>query len=697
MDSKILLSELAEKLALQSEISKRAAESFLRTFFALIEQNMLSDRYVKIKDIGTFKLVDVNDRESVNVATGERIQIESHSKISFVAEGKLRDLINRPFAYLTNIELEDETTMEELNNVDKASAIEGEASETPEEAPAEQTEDVGPAPTPAVGIMPPVAESIEPVIQTPAAQGSTPLPEKAQPAREAEAEAPQEPEPSLQTAEPTPLATAPIPPTAEPVPATGTLSATPHNQAQEIALALLKIIETAQGSHLTPQELVSAFQTLQTPAAEPQAPTSTETAEQAEEEAREPLSATLSRRERRRARRGGKRISTPDQQQEQAATPLAAPATDTPAEKPVEQVISPVEEAESPVMTAEKTTPRPVRLKDRQNARRRTRAEIRHTAPSGNKVEEAAVENLDEKEEVASAATPVPQGSQPAGKMPATPAVGSTRPTQPAPQPSTSLSQDAVASLEEIMQSPTDLMAALQEVTQSPQEVMEVLRTLVQDSEHASQPQEPAASNRPQDTTEEEFTTFVRPVRRPRVEEEKEEEKKPEWKRFLKVGLIVLAALILIGVAFWYFYLRESRQEVKDAPPGMEQAMKTNAAEKALVDSICENELKALDNQAANAVSTDLGVSDHPENIEQLPNAAYEILGTAEVHTMETGETLNYLALKTLGTGELVNYIIFYNDPTVLANLAPGSKVKIPTLRRRSTGEIINKKYPSLH
>ena len=120
MDNKILLSDLAEKLASQSNISKRKAESFLRTFFSLIEQNMLNDRFVKIKDFGTFKLVDVSDRESVNVATGERIQIEGHSKISFTAEGKLRDLVNRPFSHFSNIELEESTQIEEINAVDKS-------------------------------------------------------------------------------------------------------------------------------------------------------------------------------------------------------------------------------------------------------------------------------------------------------------------------------------------------------------------------------------------------------------------------------------------------------------------------------------------------------------------------------------------------------------------------------------------------
>ena len=109
MDNKILLSDLAEKLASQSNISKRKAESFLRTFFSLIEQNMLNDRFVKIKDFGTFKLVDVSDRESVNVATGERIQIEGHSKISFTAEGKLRD------ARLTLVDACRNTLLQALN------------------------------------------------------------------------------------------------------------------------------------------------------------------------------------------------------------------------------------------------------------------------------------------------------------------------------------------------------------------------------------------------------------------------------------------------------------------------------------------------------------------------------------------------------------------------------------------------------
>ena len=81
-----------------------------------------------------------------------------------------------------------------------------------------------------------------------------------------------------------------------------------------------------------------------------------------------------------------------------------------------------------------------------------------------------------------------------------------------------------------------------------------------------------------------------------------------------------------------------------------------------------------------------------PEEIKQIPNAGYEIMGTQKIHTMRNGEDIKYVALITLGSADLVNYVIFYNDFTDISNLGPGSKIKIPTLRRKSTGEIINKK-----
>lgn len=117
MDNKLLLPDLAELLAAKAGITKKSADNFVRTFFTTIEQNLLNERYVKVKNFGTFKIISVSERESVNVATGERFQIGSHSKISFTAEGMLRDLVNEPFAHLSSIEVADDVDMDALDAV----------------------------------------------------------------------------------------------------------------------------------------------------------------------------------------------------------------------------------------------------------------------------------------------------------------------------------------------------------------------------------------------------------------------------------------------------------------------------------------------------------------------------------------------------------------------------------------------------
>ncbi len=70
-----------------------------------------------MKGLGTFKLIDVLDRESVNVNTGERIVIPGHSKLSFTPETALRDLINKPFADFQAVALNEGTSIEEMESV----------------------------------------------------------------------------------------------------------------------------------------------------------------------------------------------------------------------------------------------------------------------------------------------------------------------------------------------------------------------------------------------------------------------------------------------------------------------------------------------------------------------------------------------------------------------------------------------------
>lgn len=114
MATKINLQQLAKILAQKKDIPQRDAEAFLKEFFDSIIQNVTTDKLVKVKGLGTFKLIEVLDRESVNINTGERIVIPGHAKLSFAPENALKDLINKPFADFQAVVLNEGTSVEEM-------------------------------------------------------------------------------------------------------------------------------------------------------------------------------------------------------------------------------------------------------------------------------------------------------------------------------------------------------------------------------------------------------------------------------------------------------------------------------------------------------------------------------------------------------------------------------------------------------
>ncbi len=116
MDRKINLSQLADLLSQAGGISKTASEQFVKNFFDIISQNVLSDGLVKVKGLGTFKVLQMEDRESVNVNTGERFIIEGHQKISFSPDPELKDRINKPFSAFETVEI----TAEQAEEISKA-------------------------------------------------------------------------------------------------------------------------------------------------------------------------------------------------------------------------------------------------------------------------------------------------------------------------------------------------------------------------------------------------------------------------------------------------------------------------------------------------------------------------------------------------------------------------------------------------
>ena len=92
--SKISIQELIDVIAQQTGISKKKAEEFLKVLQSTIEDGLINDRIVKIKGLGTFKLIWNEARKSINVQTGEEYIIPGHTKVSFVPDAQLKELIN---------------------------------------------------------------------------------------------------------------------------------------------------------------------------------------------------------------------------------------------------------------------------------------------------------------------------------------------------------------------------------------------------------------------------------------------------------------------------------------------------------------------------------------------------------------------------------------------------------------------------
>ena len=113
MNEKITLQDLVELLSEKNDMTKKNADAFLRCMFDLIEEALTNEKYVKIKGLGTFKLTEVDSRESMNVNTGERIEILGHTKISFTPDTTMKELINKPFSHFETVILNDGVELED--------------------------------------------------------------------------------------------------------------------------------------------------------------------------------------------------------------------------------------------------------------------------------------------------------------------------------------------------------------------------------------------------------------------------------------------------------------------------------------------------------------------------------------------------------------------------------------------------------
>ena len=185
MNNKVTFPELVEQVAQYANTSKRMSELFLKELFATISQSLIDGESVKVKGIGTFKLTEVSPRKSVDVNTGEEIEIPGHKKLSFAPDKDMAEAINQPFMHFETEILDDDVTDDQLAAIDAGEPTEAPAADTPAE---EETDDTAAAEAPAAEA--PVAAEEE-VVMPPVfvAPVEEPEPEEA----EAEVEAPVEP------------------------------------------------------------------------------------------------------------------------------------------------------------------------------------------------------------------------------------------------------------------------------------------------------------------------------------------------------------------------------------------------------------------------------------------------------------------------------------------------------------------------
>ena len=173
--NKLTLNNIAKVLVEKNGLEPKEAMTFTTAMFDLIHDRLNEEGIVKVKGLGTFKMIRVEARESINVRTGERVLIDSHAKITFTPDAVMKELVNKPFSQFETVVLNDdveftdmksEETTDETNNSEQSESLVDVVSEggTPEPAPVVVPEPVA-EPTPVVAPEPVAVVAPEPVAE----------------------------------------------------------------------------------------------------------------------------------------------------------------------------------------------------------------------------------------------------------------------------------------------------------------------------------------------------------------------------------------------------------------------------------------------------------------------------------------------------------------------------------------------------
>lgn len=125
MNRKLSIIELAELVAAKAQTTNRMSELFLKELFATVSQELTEGRGVEIKGLGSFVMPTAmtDDDEAV---------------IEFAPAQSVADAVNQPFAQFEPMELSDDLTPEQLQQLTE---IEPAPEQAPEAAPEEMPEE----------------------------------------------------------------------------------------------------------------------------------------------------------------------------------------------------------------------------------------------------------------------------------------------------------------------------------------------------------------------------------------------------------------------------------------------------------------------------------------------------------------------------------------------------------------------------
>ena len=217
MNKKLTFPELAELLSVATNTSKRMSELFLRELFATIAQSLIEGDSVKVKGLGVFKVSDVSSRKSIDVNTGQAIEIAGHKKITFTPDKSMAEAVNASFACFEAVVLDDDVTNEMIQEIDDEVAApladttsQSEAEELPAENAASADEPIEtvevPEETAENTVTPPpfIISQIESRSTTPEPEPEEDVEEPTVAVEPEPAEPKEEPQPEPEVAEPEP-------------------------------------------------------------------------------------------------------------------------------------------------------------------------------------------------------------------------------------------------------------------------------------------------------------------------------------------------------------------------------------------------------------------------------------------------------------------------------------------------------------